>query len=294
MTFKIQTADERLAREHHANMFIAGKSGIGKTTLARTLDPDTTVFIDLEAGTMALDNWGGDVIDVRKEAATMGVHPWALARAIACVMCGPDPAATDPVDPYSKESYGDYCGALGGPDVFAKYKNVFWDSATVAARHSFSWSQTQPEAFSEKTGKPDTRGAYGLHGREMVKWLTTIQHIQDKSTIVLCILNEETDDLRRVTYSLQLDGGKAKNELPGIFDNIMTLSSFVTEGGEEYRALVCRNLNEWSYPAKDRSGRLDILEPPDLAHIIAKTAAGPRQGALQRTMPGIALADTAS
>ncbi len=282
---KITTADERLARVPRANMFIAGPSGIGKTTLARTLPAAETLFVDLEAGTLALADWGGDIIDVRKQAAELEVHPWELARALACVMCGPDPAATNPEDPYSQASYDTYCQAIGGPEVFAKYKNVFWDSATVAVRHSFSWCQTQPEAFSEKTGKPDTRGAYGLHGREVVRWLTTIQHIQDKSTIVLCILNSETDDLRRVSYSLQLDGGKAKAELPGIFDNIFTLASFQTEEGTEYRALVCHGQNQWGYPAKDRSGRLDMLEPPDLAHIIAKTAAGPRTGELVRSMP---------
>jgi hypothetical protein len=285
MTLKITTADERLARIPRANLFIAGKSGIGKTTLARTLPAEFTLFVDLEAGTLALDDWGGDIIDVRKQATEMGVHPWQLARALACVMCGPDPAATDPNDPYSQASYESYCDALGGKDVFAKYKYVFWDSATVAARHSFSWCQAQPEAFSEKTGKPDTRGAYGLHGREMVRWLTTIQHIQDKSTVVLSILNEETDDLRRVTYSLQLDGSKAKNELLGIFDNIFTLTSFSTAEGTEYRALVCWQLNQWGYPAKDRSGRLDEVEAPDLSNIIKKMSSSQRTGGLVRTLP---------
>ena len=282
---KITTADERLARVAKANMFIAGPSGIGKTTLARTLDPSITLFVDLEAGTSALADWGGDVLDVRKQATDLGVHPWELARAIACVMCGPDPAATNPEDPYSQANYDSYCEALGGANVFDKYKHVFWDSATVAGRHSFGWSQVQPEAISEKTGKPDTRGAYGLHGREMVKWLTTIQHIQDKSTIVLCILNTEVDELRRVSYSLQIDGGKAAKELPGIFDNVMTLASFQTEAGEEYRALVCSKQNQWDYPAKDRSGKLDVLEPPDLTHIINKTASGVRLGELVRSMP---------
>lgn len=287
MPLKITTADERLQKKAKANIVIAGESGMGKTTLARTLDPKTTLFVDLEAGTLALDDWGGDIINVREQATQLGVHPWALARALACVMCGPDPAA-DPGDtsnPYSKVNYDAYCAALGGGDIFSKYETVFWDSATVAARHCFAWCQTQPEAFSEKTGRPDTRGAYGLHGRELVRWLTTIQHIQDKSTVIVAILNSETDDLRRVTYSLQIDGGKAKAELPGIFDNIFTLAGFETEDGKKYRALVCQKENQWSFPAKDRSGRLDVLEPPDLSHIINKTAAGKRQGDLVRSMP---------
>ncbi|MEI7774513.1 MAG: hypothetical protein WCK17_07025, partial [Verrucomicrobiota bacterium] len=39
----------------------------------------------------------------------------------------------------------------------------------------------QPDAFSEKTGKPDIRGAYGLHGREMIAWLVHLQHTRAKN-----------------------------------------------------------------------------------------------------------------
>lgn len=283
----ITTADERLSKPGRTNMVITGASGVGKTTLARTLPAETTLFVDLEAGTKALADWRGDIFKVREAATKLKVHPWELARALACIMCGPDPAAdpNDIANPYSQVNYNTYCQFLGGPEAFAKYENVFWDSATVAARHCFSWCQTQPEAFSEKTGKPDTRGTYGLHGRELVRWLTTIQHIPNKSTIVAAILNMEVDDLRNVTYSLQIDGGKAKAELPGIFDNVMTLAVFKDEQGKEYRALVCTGMNDWGYLAKDRSGALAMLEPPDLTHIIIKSSSGTRRETLVRSVP---------
>jgi len=283
----IMTADQRMAQPARTNLVVTGASGVGKTTLARTLPPATTLFIDLEAGTKALADWGGDILKVREVATAVKVHPWELCRALACVMCGPDPAA-DPQDignPYSEVNYATYCRVLGGPEAFAKYDAVFWDSATVAARHCFSWCQTQPEAYSEKTGKPDNRGAYGLHGRELVRWLTTIQHIKDKSTIIAAILNEEVDDLRRVTYSLQLDGSKVKAELPGIFDNIMSLVLLPDANGAEVRALVCTGINPWGYLAKDRSGALDTVEPPDLSHIIKKSSAGVRREALVNSVP---------
>ena len=31
-----------------------------------------------------------------------------------------------------------------------------------------AWAKTRPEALSERTGKPDTRGAYGLLAREVI------------------------------------------------------------------------------------------------------------------------------
>jgi hypothetical protein len=36
------------------------------------------------------------------------------------------------------------------------------------------------------------------------------------------------------------------------------------------RRLVCTAGNPWGLPAKDRSGRLEVTEPPDLAALLAK------------------------
>jgi hypothetical protein len=36
------------------------------------------------------------------------------------------------------------------------------------------------------------------------------------------------------------------------------------------RRLVCQSGNPYGLPAKDRSGRLDVTEPPDLGALLAK------------------------
>ena len=43
-----------------------------------------------------------------------------------------------------------------------------------------------------------------------------------------------------------------------------------SEDGNPYRAFVCQTLNQWGYPAKDRSGRLDTLEEPHLGRLLEK------------------------
>lgn len=271
---KIIRADERIAANTKINIALFGPSGVGKTTQARTLDPETTLFIDLEAGTLAIQDWNGDVIDIRRTAQGMNAHPWEIARALACLVSGPDP--TDADGPYSKSAYDAYVKALGADaSMLDKYKTVFVDSITVASRLAFAWAQKQPEAFSDKTGKPDTRGAYGLLGREMIRWLTNLQHCP-KDIILVGILDSEKDELNRLTHTPQVEGSKTGRELPGIFDQVVTLTTLQTEDGKPYRAFICQQQNTWGYPAKDRSGRLEMIEPPDLGGLIKKIRTGKR------------------
>lgn len=275
---KFETLKERRANQK-INIVLFAPSGAGKTTQARFLDPETTLFIDGEAGTLALTGparlengqtlppWEGTVFDIRKHATQTGIHPWELSRAIACLLAGPDPSASS--GPYSKAMYEQYVAALGGPEQFDRFKTIYVDSATVFSRWSFDWAQKQPEAFSEKTGKPDTRGAYGLHGREMVAWATQLQH-QSKNIILSCILDEKTDDFGRKIWEPQIVGGMAGRELPGIFDIVLTLNTFKTGDGKSYRAFATQKDNPYGYPAKDRSSLLSPLEEPNLGKLIAK------------------------
>ena len=147
-----------------------------------------------------------------------------------------------------------------------KYETIFVDSITVAGRLCLQWCKGQPQAYSEKTGKPDSRGAYGLLGQEMIGWLVHLQHARGKNVWFVGILDERLDDFNRRVFSLQIEGAKTGLELPGIVDEVVTLgrdSRLTTVPG--YRAFVCQTLNPWGYPAKDRSG-----------------TAGPHRGAASR------------
>ena len=155
---------------------------------------------------------------------------------------------------------------------------VFVDSITDLTRQAMAWAKTRPEAVSEKTGKPDTRGAYGLLAREVIALLKHLQHARGKTVIFVGILERITDEFNRVTWQPQMEGGKAARELPGIVDQVITLSMFARDGEGwrhdpergDVRRLVCRSGNSFGLPAKDRSGRLDITEPPDLGALLTK------------------------
>jgi hypothetical protein len=270
MALKIITADERLTSANaKTTMVIFGPSGCGKTSLLKTLPSAETLCIDLEAGMKSVQDWPGDSIPVRT---------FADAIDIACLVGGINPAA-DENTVFCESHYRHV--AENYPDLvrmIAAKRIVFVDSITDLTRQAFAWAKTRPEAFSEKTGKPDTRGAYGVLAREVIGLLKHLQHAPGKTVIFVGILEKIIDDFNRVTWQPQMEGGKAARELPGIVDEVVTMSLFTADGDNlrhdpergELRRLVCQAGNLFGLPAKDRSGRLDVTEPPDLGALLDK------------------------
>ena len=284
MSLPIISADARLAEARGIKGCIFGKSGIGKTTLLWTLDARSTLFMDLEAGDLAIEGWRGDTIRPRT---------WTECRDFAVFIGGPNPALRDDQS-YSAAHYEAVCAKFGDPAALERYDTIFVDSITVAGRLCFGWCKGQPEATSEKTGKPDVRGAYGLHGREMIGWLTHLQHTRAKSVWLVGILDERLDDFNRRYFVPQIDGSKTGLELPGIVDEVITMAELADEGGAPYRAFVCQTLNPWGYPAKDRSGRLAQIEEPHLGRLMEKIRqpAPPASERLRFTRPEAAPAQS--
>lgn len=280
MTLRIITADERLAEQRMLKLAIFGGSGQGKTSLLWTLPASTTLFMDLEAGDLAIEGWAGDTIRPRT---------WQECRDFAAFIGGPNPALRDD-QPYSQTHYDTVCRQFGDPALLHRYESVFVDSITVAGRLCFQWCRGQPEAHSDKTGKPDIRGAYGLHGREMIAWLTHLQHTRGKNIIFVGILDEKLDDFNRKVFVPQIDGSKTGLELPGIVDEVLTLVAIKDESGQLRRALICQTLNPWGYPAKDRSGRLDVVEEPHLGRLFEKIRGPARPIAERLALPSPPLA----
>jgi len=256
----IISADERLKENKGIKGCIFGQSGIGKTSLLWTLDPKSTLFFDLEAGDLAVEGWSGDCIRPKT---------WEECCDFAVFIGGANPALR-PEQKFSQAHFDSVCQKFGDPKSIDKYETIFIDSITVAGRLCFQYAMGQPEAISDKSGKPDTRGAYGLHGREMINWLTHLQHTRNKNIWFVGILDEKTDDFNRKVYSPQIEGAKTGLELPGIVDEVITMTEVKQEEGDPYRAFICQTMNPFGYPAKDRSRRLDVIEEPHLGNLMTK------------------------
>ena len=263
MTLPIISAEQRLNESRGIKGCIFGKSGIGKTSLLWTLPEDKTLFFDLEAGDLAIEGWGGD---------TLRPRTWKDCRDFAVFIGGANPALRDD-QTYSKKHLEVVCERYGSPDYLNAYDTVFVDSITVAGRLCFQWCKGEPQAFSEKSGKFDIRGAYGLMAQEMIAWLTHLQHTRDKNIWFVGILDEKVDDLGYRSYQPQIEGSKTGLELPGIVDEVITMASLSEGEGKDakpYSAFICQTLNPWGYPAKDRSGRLECIEEPHLGRLMDK------------------------
>jgi hypothetical protein len=258
---RILTADARLAEKSGAKILIIGPSGIGKTSLLRTLSAEmlaTTLFIDIEAGDLA-------VADL--PVASVRPRQWSECRDLACVLGGPNPALPATIA-YSQAHYRELAKSSEFASL-ASYQMLFVDSLTAASRLSFMWAEQQPEAYTDR-GRKDLRAIYGLHGRTMISWLNQLQHARGRTVIFVAVLERNVDDFNIATWQPQIEGGKTGRELPAIVDQIITMNWIDFGDGKPMRGFVCTSPNFAGYPAKDRSGRLEQLEPPNLGALIEK------------------------
>ena len=262
MSLPIISAQQRLAERKGVKLLMLGKSGIGKTTRLKDLDPATTLFLDIEAGDLAVADWPGD---------TIRPASWPESRDFFVFLAGPD-KSLPPESAFSQAHYDHVIEQFGDTAQLDRYQTFFLDSITQLSRQCFAWCKTQPGTVSDRSGKPDLRAAYGLLGQEMISALTHLQHARGKNVVFVAILDERLDDYNRKVFVPQIEGSKTSLELPGIVDEVVTLAEIKAEDGSTYRAFVTNTINPYGFPAKDRSGRLDLLEPPHLGALIAKCA----------------------
>ena len=256
MTIQIISPEQRLAEPRGVHALITGVFGVGKTSLLRTLAPETTLFVNTENGDLAVHDV--KVPHVRPQT-------WQELRDLIVKIAGPNPSFAKN-EAFSQAHFDHVGGFLPGIE---NYRTIFFDTVNAATRLCFRWASGQPEAFTER-GKADLRSVYGAHAREFLLAMHHLQSVRERNVFLINALEVATDDLRPDRASIPDGGQRVPREIPGIVDQVITMASIDFGDGKPIRAFVCTSPNPWGYPAKDRSGKLEQIEPPDLGKLIAK------------------------
>lgn len=253
------SAEEKSGQPQGVTLCLVGPPAIGKTSQVRTLGPrlPKTGVLDYEAGLLAIAN---------VKVAIWIPETWEETIAVAAALGGPNPAMPDNA-PYSRKHHD---SIIAKPEyaALAGCETIVIDSLGEVSRRSFAHAELQPDSYSH--GKKDLRQIYGLHARQMIGWLAQIQRGRKRNVIMTCVLERVVDNLGVASWELQIEGTRTGRELPAIIDELIIMNFVDFGDGKPTRAFICKQPNPWNYPSKDRSGRLDLYEKPDLGALIDK------------------------
>jgi phage nucleotide-binding protein len=120
----------------------------------------------------------------------------------------------------------------------------------------------------EKKVNKDPRAAYGAMQEQMADIIRAFRDLPGRHVYMSAKLEKTQDEMGRVLYAPSMPGNKTGQALPYFFDEVLALRVEKDGDGNTQRALMCDSDGLWL--AKDRSGKLDAWEAPDLSAVIAK------------------------
>jgi hypothetical protein len=144
----------------------------------------------------------------------------------------------------------------------AQFESVAIDSISEIAEVALNY---------EKKVNKDPRAAYGSMQEQMADIIRVFRDLPAKHVYMSAKLEKTSDEMGRILYAPSMPGNKTGQSLPYFFDEVLALRVEKDADGVAQRALMCDSDGLWL--AKDRSGKLDAWEAPDLQYIIRKIGA---------------------
>lgn len=149
---------------------------------------------------------------------------------------------------------------LMDPDKSKDYDTICLDSITEIG-------ETLLTAL--KKDNKDPRKAYGDLADVLGTLIRDFRDIKGKNVVFSAKQVRITDDDTGLTsYFAAMPGKTMLNGLPFFFDEVMYMTLAQDEEGISYRVL--KTQPEFSHDAKDRSGKLNFIEEPNLTKIFNK------------------------
>lgn len=146
---------------------------------------------------------------------------------------------------------------LTGP-AGASYHSIAVDSISEIAEKVLA---------NAKAGTKDGRQAYGILADQMWDTIRALRDIKGKQ-VFMTAKAEYTKDENGVTrWGPMMPGKTLTQGLPYFFDEVFHLGAYRGAGGE---FVALQTKLDMQYEAKDRSGKLDFYEYPDLTNVLNK------------------------
>ena len=159
-----------------------------------------------------------------------------------------------------------YNWASSSPEA-AQFETIYIDSISEIAEVVLTNAKAQVK---------DPRAAYGELIEQMTRTLKAFRDLPGKHVVMSAKQNVVTDSVTgAISYGPSMPGARLAMEMPYLFDLVMQIGIAKTPEGIEYRYL--RTHPDMQNEAKDRSGALDAIEPPDLTHVFNKIINPPTQ-----------------
>lgn len=217
-------------------IIIYGQSGVGKTSLAKTTD-GKTLIISAESGLTSINDADIDVIDITvddNDQMLTAIDKWHRFKEALEI---------------AKSS---------------NYQWLFVDSITEIGQVVLEAIKESDKKYLDPKNGLQMWGVYGETMRLMLKMLRDLPKI---NVVLTCLAKQEKDEMNRKIMSLDLQG-RISDHLPALFDEVFFYHLFNDENGERHRYLATQPTD--FYVAKDRSGKLQEFEQPNLAEIARK------------------------
>ena len=122
----------------------------------------------------------------------------------------------------------------------------------------------------EKEVNKDGRAAYGELAVQMQSIIRAFRDLPGVNVLMTAKVEKAQDEAGRMLWTPSMPGSKVAQQLPYFFDEVLALRVEKDAEGITQRALMCDSDGLWA--AKDRSGKLDAWEAPDMGAIIRKIA----------------------
>lgn len=209
---------------------VIGPAGAGKTSLTRTIPKgEKAIVLSAESGLLCIHDM---IVSGQVEAFEIG----SMA------------------DLRSAFEY------LDTPEAKAQYTWVVLDSLTeISSRCLTAMREKYPEGSNNYK-------LWGDYAEAMNAMIRAFRDLSPYNVLFTCLEKVELDDRKRRTYEPMMSGNATKQILTSFFDLVFYYKVDVPiDGGGTKRMLVTQPVD--GYPAKDRSGKLELLEEPNLSMI---------------------------